>query len=176
MVDMSHPRVLGIVMRVAALERNGYVERSFFRTRDDGVAMVTRLERMNSDGSPSRENERWPAGFDDSEEAGDILHFLSGLFFVEAGHYRVIVFVLQALPFGQSTASVTGPEALAWVRAGANLLPSDVAVAPFKGGHCSALIYEFASDGTRVHVIPSRLTGKQHLEKSGVLAFLAKRG
>ena len=36
---------------LVALEQTGYVERSFYRTDADGVALVTRLERMNEDGS-----------------------------------------------------------------------------------------------------------------------------
>jgi hypothetical protein len=36
------------------------------------------------------------------------------------------------------------------------------------------LIYEFASDGTKVQVVTSQLTGKEHLERAGVLAILDK--
>jgi hypothetical protein len=46
---------------IGALEQGGYVERSFFRTTAGGVALVTRLERINDDGSPSAEAERWPS-------------------------------------------------------------------------------------------------------------------
>jgi len=41
-----------------------------------------------------------------------------------------------------------------------------------RGVPCTALIYEFASDGTNVHVVESRLTGKEHLEKAGLLTAL----
>jgi len=34
------------------------------------------------------------------------------------------------------------------------------------------LLSEFASDGTNVHVVESRLTGKEHLEKAGLLTAL----
>ena len=87
----------------------------------------------------------------------------------------MIVFVLQDLPFSQSSANVTGEEAQAWLTAGANVLPHEIAMRPFGGaygGHCTALIYEFASDGSKVHVVDSRLTGKEHLEKAGLLAGL----
>ena len=36
------------------------------------------------------------------------------------------------------------------------------------------LIYEFASDGSKVQVVTSQLTGKQHLEKAGLLTVLDK--
>ena len=48
---------------VSALERNGYVERSFFGIKDGGVALVTRLERIGDDGSSVLEPQRWAGDF-----------------------------------------------------------------------------------------------------------------
>jgi hypothetical protein len=156
---------------IGALEQSGYVERSFFRTEAGGVALVTRLERINDDGTPSVAAERWPNSGDHYASRDSLFEFLEGLFYVDPGHYRVIVFVLQDLPFSQSSTNVTAGEARAWLVTGANVLPPEIATRPF-GGHCTALIYEFASDGTKVHVVESRLTGKEHLEKAGLLAAL----
>ncbi len=55
---------------------------------------------------------------------------------------------------------------------GANVLPPEIAKLPFAGAHVTVLIYEFASDGSKVHVVESQLTGKQHLEKAGLLTVL----
>lgn len=159
---------------LAALEQNGYVERSFFRTPQKGVALVTRLERIDDDGSPSAEPGRWPAAAQPHESTRSLLDFLHGLFFVDPGHYRVIVFVLQDLPFSQSADTIAATQAQAWLVSGANILPPVIAAIPFGGGHVTVLIYEFASDGTKVQVVTSQLTGKQHLEKAGVLAILDK--
>ena len=106
-------RTLGDVTEaiLAALEQNGYVERSFFRTEPGGVALVTRLERINDDGSPSAEYERWPAGAQRQDSTRGLLDFLQGLFFVDPGHYRVIVFVLQDVPFSQSAEAITAQQA-----------------------------------------------------------------
>jgi hypothetical protein len=156
---------------IGALEQSGYVERSFFRTEAGGVALVTRLERINDDGTPSVAAERWPNSGDHYASRDSLFEFLERLFYVDPGHYRVIVFVLQDLPFSQSSTNVTAGEARAWLVTGANVLPPEIATRPF-GGHCTALIYEFASDGTKVHVVESRLTGKEHLEKAGLLAAL----
>jgi hypothetical protein len=158
-----------------ALEQSGYVERSFFQTKAGGVALVTRLERINDDGTPSPAAERWPNTGQYSASREGLLQFLEGLFYVDPGHYRVIVFVLQDMPFSQSSTNVTAKEARAWLTSGANVLPPDIAARPFggaNGGHCTALIYEFASDGTNVRVVESQLTGKEHLEKAGLLATL----
>lgn len=155
-----------------ALEQGGYVERSFFRTPPGGVALVTRLERINDDGSPFSETQRWPGGDEHIESTATLYAFLRGLFYVDPGHYRVIVFVLQDLPFTQSSTRITAQQAQAWLMSGANVLPPDIAERPFGGGHCTVLVYEFASDGTNVHVVESSLTGKDHLEKAGVLSAL----
>jgi hypothetical protein len=159
---------------LAALEQNGYVERSFFRTDPGGVALVTRLERINDDGSPSAENERWPASAQRQDSTRGLLDFLQGLFFVDPGHYRVIVFVLQDIPFAQSAEAITAQQAHAWLTSGANVLPREIANLPFAGAHVTVLIYEFASDGSKVQVVTSQLTGKQHLEKAGLLTVLDK--
>jgi hypothetical protein len=159
---------------LAALEQNGYVERSFFRTAPGGVALVTRLERINDDGSPSAENERWTASAQRQESTRSLLDFLQGLFFVDPGHYRVIVFVLQDLPFSQSAEVIVAEQAHAWLTSGANVLSPEIAGLPFAGGHVTVLIYEFASDGSKVQVVTSQLTGKQHLEKAGLLTVLDK--
>ena len=108
---------------IGAMEQSGYVERSFFRTEAGGVALVTRLERINDDGTPSLAAERWPNSGDHYASRDSLFAFLQGLFYVDPGHYRVIVFVLQDLPFSQSSANVTADEARAWLVTGANVLP-----------------------------------------------------
>jgi hypothetical protein len=138
------------------------------------VALVTRLERINDDGSPSAENERWPASAQRQDSTRGLLDFLQGLFFVDPGHYRVIVFVLQDIPFAQSAEAITAQQAHAWLTSGANVLPREIANLPFAGAHVTVLIYEFASDGSKVQVVTSQLTGKQHLEKAGLLTVLDK--
>jgi len=170
----SQPTVGDVVKLIlSALERNGYVERSFFGTEAGGVALVTRLERINEDGSSFREEERWPPGVR-APSGPDLIRFLRGLFFVDPGHYRVIVFILLDVPFTQSGEEITQEDTLAWLRSGANILPPEIARRAFSGSHCTVLIYEFASDGTTVRRVDSRLTGKQHLEKAGVLSLFEK--
>jgi hypothetical protein len=159
---------------ISALERSGYVERSFFKTPHDGTALVTRLERIHEDGSPWAGNERWPTHGAKHNTGADLLSFLRGLFYADPGRYRVIVFIIQDMPFFQSQEKVTGEEARAWLRSGANKLPRETADRPLSSADCTALVYEFTSDGTAVRVVESHLTGKEHLERAGVMAFLQK--
>ena len=159
---------------IAALERNGYVERSFYGTPADGVALITRLERINNDGSPAAAAVRWPAG-EYQADAINLAQFLRGLFFADPGRYRVIVFIIQNQPFTQATGKAfSGEQAEALLPSGANVLPAEVAERSVAESHCTALIYEFANDGTAMRKVQSHLTGKQHLEKSGLLAVLEK--
>jgi hypothetical protein len=153
---------------ISALERNGYVERGFFRTQPDGIALVTRLERINDDGTPYPEANRWPAQARD-RTLGQILW---SLFYVDPGRYRVIVFVLNDVPFSTSGKEPTSDEAREWLRTGANALPSDIADESYGSRKCTGLVYEFSSDG-RARLVQSSVTAKQHLEKSGVLQALA---
>ncbi len=158
---------------ISALERNGYVERSYFQTKPGGVALVTRLERINEDGSPASQQERWSAGKQDYASK-DLVGFLRGLFFVDPGHYRVIAFILQDPSFVQSDHVISADEARKWLTSGGNVLPPEIARLPFGDGHCTVLVYEFASDGSKVALVESKLTGKQHLEKSGLLTVLQR--
>jgi hypothetical protein len=52
------------------------------------------------------------------------------------------------LPFTQTSKEVSGEDAKAWLREGANTLPREIAGRPFGNGTCTALIYEFESDGS----------------------------
>jgi uncharacterized caspase-like protein len=159
---------------LSALERTGYVERSFFKTRPGGVALVTQLERIQPDGTPFVESDRWALDQSNYRTTADLIKFLRGLFFVDPGHYRLIVFILQDTPFVQSNTKLDGSEARQMIAKGANVLPAETGKRSFAGSHCTVLVYEFASDGKAVHMVESHLTGKQHLDKAGVLSSLGK--
>ena len=126
------------------------------------------LERISSDGSSFADPQRWPgAGY-------SLSGFLKGLFFVEPGRYRIIVFIFRNRPFSQSSQIVTKDEARGWLSGGADTLSPEAGQSSFGGWHCTVLIYEFASDGRAVRVVESSLTGKQHLTKAGLLSLLEK--
>ncbi len=158
---------------LSALERAGYVERSFFGFHRDGVALVTRLERIQDDGAPDV-GRRWPENVGPGPSEASLYDFLRGLFFVDPGRYRVIVFLFVSGPVRQSDQSVEGEQAVGWLKSGGDVLPPALAARPFRGAHCAVLVYEFASDGTKVREVGSGLTAKQHLEKAGVLTASGK--
>jgi hypothetical protein len=138
------------------------------------VALITRLERINDDGSPASAEERWSAG-NLHNNAANLAEFLHGLFYADPGRYRVIVFIIQDQPFTQAAEkTLSGEQARALLPRGADVLPPEVAERSVAKSHCTALIYEFANDGTAMLKVDSRLTGRQHLEKAGLLATLEK--
>jgi tetratricopeptide (TPR) repeat protein len=154
----------------SALESQGYVERSFFATPGGGLALVTRLERINEDGSHADERERWPPNAKDQLYGSslDLIQLLRGLFFADPGRYRVIVFILQNTPFTQSKNRVSEEDARAWLHSGFNTLPPELKPRRFEQGDCTALIYEFVGTNAGVHTVESRLTGQQHLRMAGL--------
>src|SRR5262249_57532765 len=72
---------------ITALERKGYVERSFFTTPADGVVLVTRLERINEDGSSVAGAHRWPARGTAATSTASLSPFLRRLFSFYPGRY-----------------------------------------------------------------------------------------
>jgi uncharacterized caspase-like protein len=172
----DHPTLGSATLRIiGALEQTGYVEQTFFRTDQGGLALVTRLERIKADGTPARPD-RWSVSVGDDDAVREFAKFLKGLFFVEKGHYRLLVFILQKDAFVPSTREMTGDEASDLLEHGANVLPPKAADLTFEGGHCTLLVYEFASSGNAVRLVkPSSLTGKDHLAKAGLLAAFGKQ-
>jgi hypothetical protein len=149
------------------LDGGGYVERSYFAA-PGGFAMVTRLERINADGTPMQDPERWRV---EAQPLGSfsLRAYLQALFTAPSGHYRIIVFVVSSQPLAQSEAEVSRSEALAWLHEGLNRLPDSIAGAAYTDRHVvTALIYEFEQPGRQeaVLVLPGNLTGRAHLERA----------
>lgn len=158
---------------VEALQTSGYLEKSFYQTDPGGVALVTRLEKIQDDGAPAPDQDRWPLELNPSPSG--LADFLRGLFFVKPGHYRVIVFFLQDIPFSPSTNRLTAEDAQKLVNEGANMLPPEIASKPFGTGRCTAYIYEFKSTGSSVNLVGIGLPAEKQLEKSGLIAGLEKK-
>jgi len=150
----------------AALDTGGYVERSYFAA-PGGFAMVTRLERIDADGTP-KHDERW------SVEAQPLQSFslgayLRALFTAPAGYYRIIVFVVSSQPFAQSAERVSRSDALAWLHEGLNQLPDSVGGAAYSERHAvTALIYQFEQPGRQeaLLVLQGSPSAREHLERA----------
>ena len=170
----THPKLKDVdVALSSAFAKCGYGEKSF-KAVPDGFALASRLEQINADGSFGAN--RW------SLETAPIRSFsitsyLSALFRARAGHFRVVVFVVTNHPFNQTDAKVSSDQATSWVKKGLNQLPKKIGDRDYTDDYtCMALIYEFETlgGGQSRFVEPSEITGRTHLEKSGLMAALAR--
>ena len=83
----------------------------FFGLKETEWRSLLELERISDDGSSFVEPQRWP------EKSGNIIvsRFLRGLFFIDPGHYRIIVFIFRDRPFSQSSQIITRRWARGWL-------------------------------------------------------------
>jgi hypothetical protein len=159
----------------AALEENGYVERSYYAV-PRGFALVTRIEQIELDGRSKRLPDRWSAAAP-RLTSFSISEYVRALFTAAPGHYRIIVFILTEAPFSQSQMEVSKPEAMDWLRGGLNVLPPEVSARPLAANvNCTALVYEFEQLGSSAHVLlPSEIDARTHLVKAGLWGALESK-
>lgn len=156
---------------VEALEQRGYFERGFFRV-PGGFALATKLERIDDNGSPAPEANRWAQGNVPAEfSLSAILRRLAG---VPPGRFRVLVFIVTPEPFGSGGEPVSGSVAESWVTEGFNQLPREFRQVPVDADTaCTLLVFEFerlpVDDEARQ---VKRLDARQHLQRSGLAAGL----
>lgn len=155
-----------------ALEAAGYLEFRYYEI-PGGFALLTRLERINSDGTPRAGDARWDLGSHSNYSLRDLI---MGVFFGNPGRYRIIAFVFtdEAWEFEQE--EVTIADATRWFTVGSLWLPSRTGERPFTERHgATALIYDFNQikiDEAASILLPSPIQGRTHLEQSMILVHL----
>jgi hypothetical protein len=151
-----------------ALERAGHVEWSYYSV-PKGFALATRLENLNSDGSPKID--RWASTVGLGRDFS-ILDYLRALFTAPAGYFRIIVFTVTSEPFTPTEVGPSREQAMEWISLGGTGLPHAIADIPFGDDYeCIALIYEFEKNepaNEAVTLLPGRYPGKVHLQKSKI--------
>ena len=152
-----------------SLDQRSYFDRSY-HSAPNGFAMVTRLERINEDGTPFAGPDRWPVNV--TSEGFSLIRYIEALFAAPEGHYRVIVFVVTSELLIPSGERPTEQYMLGLLSGGADRLPAIVRDAPLTPDHtCVALIYEFEQRGLQGQpalLVPGRLTGRDHLVAAGL--------
>ena len=159
-----------------ALEQAGYAEYSFYGA-PGGFALVARLERIQDDGRSEPEGFRFLDP--DAAEPFSLVTYISRLFFAPQGYYRQLVFVLTNHPFtADANATLESNNARRLLRSGANRLPSLYREKAVSRDHAlTVLVYEFRkgpADRDVVTLEPGRLSGRVHLERSGILTALER--
>lgn len=159
-----------------ALTKAGYVEKSYYQV-PDGFALVTRLEKINEDGSPKPEQARW-VGAKEKQRIFSISDYLKQLFTANPGYYRIIVFIVTSQSFSQDgKQTVSREEAMNWLTEGNLQLPESIAQKSYTKQHkCTALVYQFERPNSAAQetilLTPSSVPATSHLTRSGLFKGL----
>ncbi len=161
-------------MLSAALDRAGYVERSYYQV-PGGFALATQLERIDDDGQSAKGEARWILGQPQrgSFSLGD---YLKALFAAAPGRFRIVVLVVSSMPFTTSDVEPGVETARAWVTGGMSALPPDIAAQPYgPNGGTQALVYEFEKPpgGSAQVKSPGHISAQNHLAGIQLLTNLA---
>ena len=151
-----------------ALDKCGYLRKSYFYV-PDGFALVTQLEKINLDGSPKGDDERWVA--ETQVGSFSLKDYFKRLLKANPGFYRCIVFVVTDKYFHYSDTLATKNQANQWLIDGVNRLPAEIGQLGLNSNYAfNVLIYEFKkneNDTATNIVLPSPVMGKMQLTKSG---------
>ncbi|MEI6806961.1 MAG: caspase family protein [Myxococcaceae bacterium] len=153
-----------------ALRQIGHSEFSYF-TIPSGYALVTRIEKIQKNGTPIMGLERWEAKLNFIDDGSSVKQYFRNLFTANKGYYRIIVFIVSSTEWGEGEDRVSEDEAIMWLRKGLDRLPNKLASTPFSPNFvCTALIYEFEQTSPKKdpHLLsPGKLAAHTHLEASG---------
>jgi tetratricopeptide (TPR) repeat protein len=157
---------------VTSLNDCGYAEKSYFVIQDGaGFAIVTRLEQINSDGSPKNNQIRWITKVKPMSNFS-LSGYIEALFKGKIGYYRVFTFLVTDLPILQSGDDITREGIESLRSAGSNKLPCFTQNKSYSEQHrCTVLIYEFEKKESDSEVrirIPGEISAKSHLKKSNI--------
>jgi TRAP transporter TAXI family solute receptor len=156
-----------------ALNSAGYYEKSYFSV-PDGFAMVTRLEQINYDGTSKEGRHRWQTKVVPLQKI-ELKLYIKALFKANKGLFRIIVFIFTPHPFSQTGLEVSQEQAIKWLSAGLNVLPSSIGNIEYsKKYNCHALIYEFEKLSpykSAKLVVPGYLDGRIHLVKAKLWSY-----
>jgi hypothetical protein len=143
----------------------------------NGFALVSQMEQIKSDGTPSPEPARWST---DLPWVGNmtLLEFIRALANAQPGYYRVIVFIVTNQPWSQTGEKPTGEEAEHWLAKGFNWLPDSIGKLTYGPDYRTiALVYEFkkvAKDADATFLEPSPTSAEDHLKKAGIYDPLSR--
>lgn len=162
------------VLLELALAKAGYTEIKFYSIKNDGFAIVTRIESIHADGTCREERERWLVN---SPPMFSLRDFLEALLKAKRGLYRVWAFAVTSAADRGFAAPPTEMEIKQLFSRGGASLPAEVWNLPFSRYHeCLALVYEFERGDVPppVLTVPSGLTGAQHLAAATILRGLER--
>jgi hypothetical protein len=143
----------------------------------NGFALVSQMEQIKADGTPSPEPARWSADLPRVSKM-TLLEFIRALVSAQPGFYRVIVFIVTDQPWSRMAEEPTGREADEWLAKGFVWLPKSIGKLPYGLDYrTTALVYEFRKDSKDAEatlVAPSQTTADDHIRKAGISEWLSR--
>jgi hypothetical protein len=143
----------------------------------NGFALVSQMEQIKADGTPSPEPARWSADLPRVSKM-TLLEFIRALVSAQPGFYRVIVFIVTDQPWPRMAEEPTGREAHEWLTKGFVWLPKSIGKLPYGLDYrTTALVYEFRKDSKDAEatlVAPSQTTADDHIRKAGISEWLSR--
>ena len=144
----------------------------------NGFALVSQMEQIKSDGTPSPEPARWSTDLPWVANM-TLLEFIKALANAQPGYYRVIVFIVTNQPWSRTGERPTGEEAERWLAKGFNWLPRSIGELTYGPDYrTTALVYEFkkvSRDTDATFLEPSPTSADDHLKKAGISDPLSRR-
>ncbi len=156
-----------------ALYASGYIENLYLPVHD-GFALITRLEKMNTDGTSTEGEDRWDTtAVNNNFGIQDGIKQLSNKL---KGQYRAFVIVVTTDMSPRHKDTLSEWELVAWSNSEGLFLPTSIGRIEFTNKHkVHALIYEFVcaeNDGQAVLVQESKMTWEAHMMQSKLLSKL----
>ena len=143
-----------------------------------GFALISQMEQIKSDGTPSPEPARWSTSLPPVGSL-TLLEFLKALANAQPGYYRAIVYVVTDQPWSRTGELPTARAAEQWLAQGFTRLPADVGAMPYGPEYrTTALVYEFtkaSQEAAASLVETSPVSADDHLKKAGVADPLSRR-
>jgi len=167
----------GVAARLEkALADNGYSSPGYYAV-PEGFALISQLERINRDATPSPPNVRWKIKVDPASiKPFNLEAYLKALLGKDAGLFRVIAFIFTPVPIITSGEKTDIEEAKLWVGKGGSKLPKILSKQVYgEDMEATALIYEFEIPGRGKPAKlnkPSERNGQQHLKAAKILQAL----
>ena len=157
-----------------ALSTAGYSGPSYFGVKK-GFALVTQLEQTDRDGVPLDGVARWSTGIVAMKRFA-LVEYIRALLTAPKGYYRVLAFIVTSEPFAKPGPRGRFETVERWSREGHTHLPAAVRAMRFSEDHrVTVLVYEFLKaeeNDQPMTSVPGRLTAREHLERSALLASL----
>lgn len=148
-----------------------------YSTVPNGFALVSQLEQIKADGTPSPEPARWSTQLPWVTNM-TLFEFIKALAKAQPGYYRVIVFIVTNQAWSRTGKRPTGDEAERWLAKGFNRLPRSIGDLPYDPDYrTTALVYEFkkvSQDAAATFLEPSLTSADEHLKKAGIIDPLSR--